>query len=844
MGLPSDLADTYQRYKRGTKHFVQWLAKTARSTGTVEELFIDKSAGSDKSTKRSKGKNRNTTKKQPRSYEIPLNNFVHLAKVVAAGTGIEVPAWSLVILRDTIRARRSCLDWYLANQSETDETKKAHNDGHQYFITILEKVMKLLEPKVKDCKEDLANDKAQAANIYDNLPLEESSESGTSEWLPFIPGHTPKPKEKPTSYEMESTKEDVSFAIYCFMKDVTDVRLFIRRTWREYKKGEVTLQTAALCMNAGIRQIRTMDENFRAAFPNFKDHVDLNDFIFGEYCDKNPASIFGGREMDEDYMAYESGSQKLPAATVFCWHTTEFAMRFVIAKNDPVYKHDPSLRLSKDEIIMVKCLSQLVLLVKRIGDNMMRDQVLKAVAAMRKDSVLYTWTVLAVQIFWDTRTELKNNTSLGLKTLRSCGEWISKSYGDYLALDNSDNLGTWHRVNRETMVHHKEEAENYTMSDIVGDIMESLPKERRQMYDHGSFFLFRQHPAMCGLFVEYLLVDFHITAIGLSGSQLFVTTVAHLYNAAHQSGYLAKQVQWADMDWFIEMHGEAHLFIGKRPDQRQDFKTRLAIAFGTSAKEFAKDFSYNRAGPRITRGKNRRLLHMSVYALALIERTDRKGKPIAVTKTGQEVAAMTEKIVQDYLNAEEKENTDKRKSKPSTLTALETLGVFKNAVRKDELVLQFDMLSLYLRCVKLLRSIGTDCLQHVPQAHLVDGDNEYLALTGIGQMLLEDLAFAPIPPMSRFPHAAQMLRTMIEKEGDSERKLADFRVANCKFDPDIEQEDEIDDLGFKFVHGDENGGEASMDIPPETLFPLELRSMFSSIIIQDDNGNIHMPFGP
>ena len=41
MGLAPLLVDTYRKYKKGTNNFVQWLAETARATGTVNDVFKD-----------------------------------------------------------------------------------------------------------------------------------------------------------------------------------------------------------------------------------------------------------------------------------------------------------------------------------------------------------------------------------------------------------------------------------------------------------------------------------------------------------------------------------------------------------------------------------------------------------------------------------------------------------------------------------------------------------------------------------------------------------------------------------------------------------------------------------
>lgn len=54
------------------------------------------------------------------------------------------------------------------------------------------------------------------------------------------------PKHKVDTYELEASENDVLFAIWCFIMDARDIRCFTWNTWKDYKKGLVSLEIASL----------------------------------------------------------------------------------------------------------------------------------------------------------------------------------------------------------------------------------------------------------------------------------------------------------------------------------------------------------------------------------------------------------------------------------------------------------------------------------------------------------------------------------------------------------------------------------------------------------------------
>jgi hypothetical protein len=152
MGLSPLLVDNYQRYKRDTKMFTQWLGTTARATGLVGNVFLDSSDTTQPAARVSnKGKKRKP-RKQSTAYQVLVNDLITLAKAVRRAEALRVPRHILTILGDVIKARKGCATWYRAHQSEESNITKSHNEGHQHIIEVLEDVYELLSPMVEEVK--------------------------------------------------------------------------------------------------------------------------------------------------------------------------------------------------------------------------------------------------------------------------------------------------------------------------------------------------------------------------------------------------------------------------------------------------------------------------------------------------------------------------------------------------------------------------------------------------------------------------------------------------------------------------------------------------------------------
>ncbi|CAG5150114.1 uncharacterized protein ALTATR162_LOCUS2552 [Alternaria atra] len=154
MGLAPLLVDTYRKYKQGTGNFVQWLAETARATGTVNDVFKDSHQGAIspaggrlKGAARKEAKKAGLTHNATVSCQITTKSFLTLANSISADKRAAVPYIVYTTLRAVILGRKDCANWYTLTSNAGNDTVMENNASHKHFIKILETVLEILQTK-------------------------------------------------------------------------------------------------------------------------------------------------------------------------------------------------------------------------------------------------------------------------------------------------------------------------------------------------------------------------------------------------------------------------------------------------------------------------------------------------------------------------------------------------------------------------------------------------------------------------------------------------------------------------------------------------------------------------
>ncbi|KAH7380786.1 hypothetical protein BKA66DRAFT_531593 [Pyrenochaeta sp. MPI-SDFR-AT-0127] len=184
---------------------------------------------------------------------------------------------------------------------------------------------------------------------------------------------------------------------------------------------------------------------------------------------------------------------------------------------------------------------------------------------------------------------------------------------------------------------------------------------------------------------------------------------------------------------------------------------------GFSITKYAKDYKglkYVRHGDGSNGafGKNRRLNYLAKISQLGFDRTGTCRRISGTNRARENILVMAEALIKVYLGPE---------TTLAKLSSLDTLQIFKNAAEKDEYSFDFNVMDLYLRCVKLLDSIQAHCLAHAPLDYADKLFRTDLGMNTVIYRILHDLDGSPQHNAPMFPDAVDILRKVIEEEGNA-----------------------------------------------------------------------------
>ena len=212
----------------------------------------------------------------------------------------------------------------------------------------------------------------------------------------------------------------------------------------------------------------------------------------------------------------------------------------------------------------------------------------------------------------------------------------------------------------------------------------------------------------------------------------------HLYNACRQENLVSKP--WTDMEVLISLQSDRTLFIGDRPTRLEEYLKRFALSMGYSATAFAKDKRKNTvvASSKGPRG----LSELGTVSKLLFGRYCNNDREVAWTR--ESILSIIETKIEDSEDEEEaqssstatqgtsKDRTRKTKkpkqassgallqapkSARSTLSTMDFLELFTNALHTETMELTFDYFMMHRCCWSLLRSVNEACQPQLLQMY-------------------------------------------------------------------------------------------------------------------------------
>ncbi|KJK68751.1 Major Facilitator Superfamily protein [Aspergillus parasiticus SU-1] len=217
--------------------------------------------------------------------------------------------------------------------------------------------------------------------------------------------------------------------------------------------------------------------------------------------------------------------------------------------------------------------------------------------------------------------------------------------------------------------------------------------------------LLSQHSILCGFFLFHLNIRMQSAGQQLITQWYDVQQLAFLYNLVKVQTH--KNLSWPDMEAFIKIHGESHIFIGSRPKNAGKSLNRLELDTGIFfAARFARD-SRNREGFHRPDGKNPRVLTPTTTVSTMF-----RAQYVAGFEAGDGMGNI-DKIL-SKLSQEPRPSFTSKELQPSNpqqmfhtrnIGTLQPLALLKSRLAAEEPLILFNYFGMHKRAIELLRLI-------------------------------------------------------------------------------------------------------------------------------------------
>lgn len=578
----------------------------------------------------------------------------------------------------------------------------------------------------------------------------------------------PKTKDR-TVYRLKQCNEDIAFATYCFFQDLTYIRMFSARAWREFNLGAVGIQTATYCTNIACAKIKEICVSFTDTYERFretgttKSHPNIDSF-FRIHCGS------GGDFTDviipccEDDSFARNARRRLGfyISTLACSRLTHLLFDAFIANSGQFWGN------VQDDRCLVKSLHQLGLLLgmEEFLPTVCRMDYMHLAAVSLftgANGSLDTDSVFAAQMLWDIQHEIDTQGAGVEDIIVQVGKDLRRLYMDHIDewLTVTLRLSHGSRTKRmfKQLGHIRDITEDLQNVHSFQAHMESVEKSNSDRCPIPGFHLLRHVPLLAGQLMAHYRFELQDTFMDIANDHGHILIAIHLYNAAKKSGAL-QSMRWEDMEWFIDRQAHDRMFAGDPPAENSEYASRFCLVHGLDPTNFSLDRKhvcpdwFRKCG-HLKSSLPRQLECPSEY-IKVFSRLVRGDSFTYLSLGAENRGSAMDEFACDQLSVT---------SPYGQPTLIGLLIAGKEGYEKDDEALNFNILDFSLRCFLLLTKIRAACLEVAPKDYPVArfaGDD---GLKPTFAELLRDLMDVPRHHEPMWPKAVQLLRTYIEAQG-------------------------------------------------------------------------------
>ena len=813
----STLVNRYKQYKAGTTKLVNWLTNTARSCQDVTTILPPLRAAKD-AAKRSK---RNHKPETPLSTNVTVttSQLLKLAKIVVYSS-ITIPEDIVQTIKTVIAGRQVCSDLYLSLKDPTDDTADEQNSRHQHFIDVLKQIQKLFEssrnttkaPKTsKEPQRDTSNTpygtQKALANIFACLQLDEPTKS------PLGSAPSPKHADKHVTFELEDSEYEKSFAIWCLLQDIRDLRREVQNVWQDYKSGKISFSTAAMVSDIAVHMTRFAEAELTEQYPDLQSYAHILQYMGLGILEVGRDVCLVSKNQNKSVKMGQKNLKDDEIAELFTPRAFALMMAFSDSAWEKLRERTENVQAGRKYFfgyhrfgsILESLLPDLDLHRRHKIEIPMLDGFATALCGfMAHPGSVPTITLVTVcQINMDIIEVVGGDFNAGLS-----------EYQDRLEADQSSIytfLRNWELKNcctcKTSLVGNALRVKKL-LADLGKDPYNEARKDSSISHttketSSPPFGLYKALPLIPGMLINISAMQTHSVGIMLCNWGNIVLSTAYLYRAALRSGGLTKP--WPDMEFVIETHSKNRPLILEPDTETANMAKCFGVALGVKGSAYRRGQRPRLPKTSFIQQYGRKLSTEWPLEKAM-EEWDWNGN---VSDRGSPFVKAAVKSLESLKKQEQKDhqlrNLCDQYEKIGKVTPSQLLLCFKAVFIEHEMDMKFDYISFFFSCATLLNTIERDlscCLRTLE----IDSGSDFTNAHELVYAILWDAAEGYERP-EHHPHcivfdAGKILEhCIVEKEGAKYSDLARSQTSGYTTAPQLSCEEKAENQATALTDG-------------------------------------------
>ena len=482
----------------------------------------------------------------------------------------KIPAHILELASNVIKDRETCSEWYSKRSSLNHDQQY---QSHQYFIDTLRKVYRILEKlEVRDkpsgaktaLHTGIVDNGSHVflANKYAQLVVEQPSEVA-SEYVSEPIAKPARDTAPATTLEKEG-RDDKELALWCFLEDVHDLRSFVQQAWSEYRAGEISFFVATSVTDVAFGLMARAHYEFDKKHQGLLQHSDILDFLRLQLSEVQGAPVLKMQNGDSIESTSQTHELLCPTGAAA---VEAFITKWEEQKDQDYVSHNSRMALAspmKFEIRMLMLVSEIEYLTRSTEeyeiDLVDLDEFTKVLFAIRKGGRVPAWFTFAWQTYIDIEDIIGVSTGKGISEFRGVLNMMTPTWEAFEGKLNSLQSPLF--LNQEAVQNLGAEYSSASslinfLADQRSPTSQEEANQLRTNYGFPSWMpreTYRSCLATVGKRLWWYKIIVHLGSTYMVNECCFVLAIAHLYKACKHYGLL--NVDWKDMDWFLDIHGK------------------------------------------------------------------------------------------------------------------------------------------------------------------------------------------------------------------------------------------------------------------------------------------------